>query len=552
MTVAWPLLVAVAHAGVVSGVARDLDAAYAPRRVAVVVGVQDYADPALQGLRFPTKDALDLGRVLQDPAVGAFDRVFVIEGQQATTAEGIRRAIAIATADLQRDDTFLLYLSGHGTLSLDAREGSRLWFLPSDGLLDDPDHTGISIASLEEQLGELVARRRVLILDTCHNGRMAGGRPEAGRAGSGGLVGRAALNSATAQLVAGLRGEPPAPRALREVAESEARLFAAQVHQPAMEDPALENGVYTHYLIEALTEERGSADLDRDGLVDVTEAHDWARDHTITRTAGIQVPRAEYRIVGREEIYLSGDPQRRSRAEQALLAACDELLAGAKLLVDGIPRGAVMGLTPVEPGRHLIELQDADGRSIARGRVDLEAGNTWSVENLLRDDRAARPYVALGAMVRHGEGEGAFHPYSGELELGLLDPSAGARWGSGVHLRVSGMEGPIAEQPIAAKAGLPVFTGELGLGGMVGWRWGGLHLGPEAELLVPVRAFTNETGAHRQATLTGALGARAAWVLPVGERGLLVRYDARYAPFEHDTSWTSLWHHGLAVGIAAR
>ena len=69
-------LAGAAQAGVVKGEASGLDAVYAPRRVAVLVGVQEYDDPALQGLRFPAKDARDLGAALEAPAVGGFDRVF--------------------------------------------------------------------------------------------------------------------------------------------------------------------------------------------------------------------------------------------------------------------------------------------------------------------------------------------------------------------------------------------------------------------------------------------------------------------------------------------
>ena len=127
-------------------------------------------------------------------------------------------------------------------------------------------------------------------MDTCHNGRSDS---------------KSAVNEPTASMLQSMRGDPPAPRDLRQVSESEARLFAAQYYQPAMEDPNLENGVYTHFLIQSMTEQREAADLNRDGLVDVTEAHDYARDYTIRHTGGMQVPRAEYRIVGKEEIYFT-------------------------------------------------------------------------------------------------------------------------------------------------------------------------------------------------------------------------------------------------------
>ncbi|HCH62717.1 MAG TPA: hypothetical protein DFR83_07935, partial [Deltaproteobacteria bacterium] len=159
-------LLSSASAGVVSA-DRSRDGAggadvWEPRRVAVLIGVQDYSDPTLNGLKFPEKDARDLGDVLQAEDVGGFDHVFVISGAASTTAEGIRRALAVATADLQRDDTFFLYLSGHGTLTIDPREGSKLWFLPSDARLANPEDTGIAIAELENLVNAQPARRRVL------------------------------------------------------------------------------------------------------------------------------------------------------------------------------------------------------------------------------------------------------------------------------------------------------------------------------------------------------------------------------------------------------
>jgi hypothetical protein len=525
------LAAAAAFAGVVQTAPPDLEAVYAPRRVALLVGVQEYADPALQGLRFPAKDAADLGAALADPAIGGFDQVVVLSGAVSTSGAAIRQAIAVATADLQRDDTVLLYFSGHGTLTLDPAEGSRLWFLPSDGALDDPAHTGLAIAELEDLVSALPARRRVIIFDTCHDGRSTGP-----------LLGRAHWNAPTTQLIAGLRGEPPAPRGLRAVSESEARLFAAQVHQPAMEDPTLQNGVYTHHLIAALTDKRRQADLDGDGLVDVTEAHDWARDGTIRHTGGLQVPRAEYRIVGREEIWLAGDPGNRSQAEAALLAACDELLAKARLFVDGVPRGGGVGLTAVEPGRREVELRSESGALLGRQRLDLRAGQTYSLENLIRKDQGVT-YVTSGALLRHGAGAATMQPLAGELELGLIAP-LGHGLGGAAYARTALSGGPVAEQ-----GDLPVFVGESALGGSLGPTLGPLLIGPAAELLLPYRSFTNETGAHHQATLTGALGARATLRLPVGGVELVARLDSRFVPYEHDAAWTSLWHHGLAVGV---
>ena len=53
--------------------------------------------------------------------------------------------------------------------------------------------------------------------------------------------------------------------------------------------------------------------------------------------------------VGKEEIYLTGEPGARKEAEKALVSACDEVLANGNLIVDGQSRGTLPGLTAIEP-----------------------------------------------------------------------------------------------------------------------------------------------------------------------------------------------------------
>lgn len=502
-------------------------AAYTPRRVAVLIGIQDYADPALHGLRYATKDAEDLGAVLRSPDAGGFDRVFVIHGAAATTRAGLENAIRVATADLQRDDTFLLYLSGHGTLTLDPLEGSRLWILPSDGRLEDPTRTGLAVADLEELVNGLPARRRVLVLDTCHSGR----------AGS-----KSSLGGPTAQLVEGLRGEVPAPRTVREVAESEARLFAAQYYQPAMEDPSLQNGVYTHFLVESLTGGRASADLSRDGLVDVGEAHQYARDRTIAYTGGLQVPRAEYRIVGREDIYLSGRRDTRTAAERALVSAYDHLLDRARILVDGTPRGDLPGLVALDPGPALIEIETADGRRLLREHVRLDPGRTLSLEELVRARESA---VELLAGAGFTGGREAFHPVGLDLQVGWVRPFAATstRWRPDLHARVGFASGALADNQ-----GRATTTGAVGGGATWAWDGGPVYLGPTADLRLPWRVDV--------ATGTAQLGPGAAGGLTAGvelDAGPLLvdlRADAQVDVTRFGGEWTPGWGGAVKLGVA--
>ncbi len=56
-----------------------LDQHYAPKKVALLIGVSRFDDPEWNGLRYPEKDAQDLAAVLRDPQHGAFDAVEVLK-----------------------------------------------------------------------------------------------------------------------------------------------------------------------------------------------------------------------------------------------------------------------------------------------------------------------------------------------------------------------------------------------------------------------------------------------------------------------------------------
>jgi uncharacterized caspase-like protein len=328
------VIFSVAMAGVERGgpLPEGLDRAYAPRRVALVVGIDAYDDPALNDLAFAAKDASDLAAVLQNPAHGGYDVVSAVLG--TVTKRAFYSALDAVSAGLQRDDTLVVYVAGHGTLEL-GNEGTALYLLPTDGWLASVEETGIPVDALSEAIEALPARRKVLVLDSCYSGS-----------------GRSVLRPDVRTRLDGLRGPIPPPAALHMSAFS-AHLYAAAVQQPAIEDPQLQNGVYTHFLVEGLI---GAADADEDGLVEVMEAHQWARDRTLEHTGGSQVPWAETIAVGRDAVYLTGNQTTRQRAEHANLVGLERLPEGAMVTIDGVPRGA----GPLQPGRRRLEVTSGD------------------------------------------------------------------------------------------------------------------------------------------------------------------------------------------------
>jgi uncharacterized caspase-like protein len=440
-----------------------LEQAWAPRRVALVVGLDQYEDPALGSLRFASKDARDLAELLSSPEHGDFDEVVVVAGRAERPA--ILGALEDLSAGLHRDDTLLVYFAGHGTLDLAAGR-TTLYLLPTEARLHRAAVEGIAVGDLERVLEASPARRRVLVVDACYAGQ-----------------GRSGLAPEVQSQLERVRGPVPAPR-VREISRYDARLFAAHHDQPAMEDPELENGVYTHFLLEAL---RGDGDLDGDGLVDVLEAHAWARDATMDFTHGAQVPWLQATLVGRDAIFLTGDELHRGQAERAVLVGLDRLPQGTTLSVDGQARGE----GALAPGHHRLEITRF-GEPLLLDRVVVEAGERVDLSALVTE-RGQRLELDVGLAWLP---DGAVMPHwAPTLEAWWWPADAsGARWGYGLSADTglgvvdgnaawSFPDGELLARVVVAR-GEALFVGPVaGLGAF--WRVPQLHapqVGPMASI----------------------------------------------------------------------
>ena len=385
-----------------------LDAAFVPRRVALVIGVDRYDDDTFPTLRYAASDAHEIGELLEEPMWGGFDDVVVLTGREHTSRVAILAAVDEIVSTLQRNDTFLLYFSGHGTLSTDDSGQTSLYICPRDTVAERPESSGLRVDTLQRIFKSRVkARRKVLILDSCHNGEA-----------------KSFLDEQTRERM-NQRRSPMDPLILTRMGEAEAHLFAAAFHQPALEDPDLEHGVYTYFLLQAQGRRSGDSDLNRDGVVTVVEAHQYARDHTISHTGGAQVPQAMFKEVGRQDIYLSGGEDAFLAAERGLLTSYSRLLANCHISVDGVPRGMLPRALPVDPGMHRIEVVEPNtGRVLVQRSVRVRAGQSLSVDALADERRPeGRGSLALG-----GSFFGVVGPYAASYPSFSAGPDLSLRW----------------------------------------------------------------------------------------------------------------------------
>jgi hypothetical protein len=284
------------------------------QRLALVVGNNTYADDDWTALRFAEKDARDMAAALRE----SFDEVIELSAGPVTR-HGLLEAMAkLAVKSTSADDTVLIYLSMHGTLTRNARGELVRVLVTHDTSGEKPLNTGVLYDDLLSHLDRMRSRHKVLILAACHAG-----------------AGKSVLTASLAHELSGLKGaffsEPPAPRS-----EGRIVLAASAWGEAAREDDKLENDIYTHFFLQAL----GGFDRNKDGATTVLEAHDYARSRTLDYTRGAQRPTLTAEIVGEDSIILRGTLARRG---DPLIAAYGAGFVGARLFVNGREKGTFPG-----------------------------------------------------------------------------------------------------------------------------------------------------------------------------------------------------------------
>jgi uncharacterized caspase-like protein len=193
----------------------------------LLIGVGQYQH--LPRLDKPVTDARDMRDALE--RAGYAEATFDLLVDQQATRPAIAQALDRLAQRARKDDTAIVFVSGHGGRSVDdARPGEYLYPVEAD--LGRPDETCISGAELTAGLRAVQAGRLVVFLDVCHAGGL--GEPR----------GASLRTGLTAHLYAGLAGE------------GRAIIAACRPEELAWEYAHMRNGLFTHYLLEGL---RGQA-----------------------------------------------------------------------------------------------------------------------------------------------------------------------------------------------------------------------------------------------------------------------------------------------------
>jgi hypothetical protein len=225
-------------------------------KLGLIVGTSEYEDKKLSRLQAPTGDVSDLADVLQSQEIGNFDSITLRLNE---TWSVVQESIARLFAKKEKNDTLLLYFSGHGIRD----EDGELYLAVKNTETDFLSATAISASFISRVMDKCSSKRQILILDCCHSGAFA----KDAKAMPGTIVGTEEA----------FKGEGYGRVVLTA---SDATQYAWEGSQ-ILGDPY--NSVFTYFLVEGLR--TGKADIDLDGLVTPDELYKYIFDRVASATS---------------------------------------------------------------------------------------------------------------------------------------------------------------------------------------------------------------------------------------------------------------------------
>jgi uncharacterized caspase-like protein len=226
-------------------------------RWAVVIGVGQYENPQVPALRYAAADAEAVAAVLVERGGFTKDNVLLLTDKtgKKPTLRNIKWALGTFLArSAKKNDLVVVYFAGHGAPEVDPRgiepDGLTKYLVPIDADPNDLYATGLPMDEFQPIFERIEADRVVVFLDSCYSGA-AGGRTFASQRTRAGKVDDVFIDRLT---------------------RSHGRVIitASRSSEVSLELPELGHGLFTYYLVQGL---RGTADLDRDGVVSLQELY---------------------------------------------------------------------------------------------------------------------------------------------------------------------------------------------------------------------------------------------------------------------------------------
>ena len=227
----FTILVAAVFAATISHTPAHADDS-GPRRVALLVGVDQYLKPGFKDLEFAEADVTAVAKELETLGFEVTTLLGSAGGDRKATLANIEAAAKAMVVPLGKQDIALVMLSGHGqTLRRrpDAQSLDEAYYCPVDAVINEPE-TQFSLSYLLDKILAPNVGRKMLLVDACRD--------------------------APPDVTKGARNPKGIEGRIVSLPEDTAVFFSCRAGQLSFERHELGHGLFTHCVLDAL---RGGA-----------------------------------------------------------------------------------------------------------------------------------------------------------------------------------------------------------------------------------------------------------------------------------------------------
>jgi tetratricopeptide (TPR) repeat protein len=353
---------------------------------ALLIGVSDYPD-AINDLRFPGADARSIKELLISSAGFAEDHVRLLTddgfGEAKATKQNIFSAIDQYLAPrVQPGHEIIIFIAGHGVVRGLGTE-ARSYYLPVDvdaQTKESLERTAVDMEELSRKLSMLKASQFTVFYDACRED------PYPGR----GLKGNA-LTDVTARILTTVSTRLPQPRM---EPPTSVIFYACQVGERAFENPRLQHGVFTYYILRGLRELANSPD----GRVEAGQLAGYLSENVRLWIREAKIPFEQNPTMVATDVR---GPVLVARVTP-LSAKVPEPATPAGLLINTFPEGATLSINGQQTGRGPIQKDlppnqytvraELPGFQPAETRVNVITGYRQEITITLRPLAASSNY----------------------------------------------------------------------------------------------------------------------------------------------------------------
>lgn len=292
-------------------------------------GVSKYKDKNLN-LNFADKDVLDLASVFEGYKNKSFKNVYIktfVNDQ--VTKDAINGAKDFVKA-AKPDDIFVLFIAGHGFHDSDSN--ATYYYFTYETDLKNLKNTAANFNFVEDLLQGIPPRNKLFLMDACESGELDEDDQNqlSVSLSNTGILSRGFKTSITTLNAVNLNTGKRDPEKDRFIYNNLIRRSGAIVFSSSKggelsyERSDIENGLFTEYIIKALTTKE--ADSDGNGIVSTRELNTYVSNQVAVNTNNLQHP-----VIDRDNYYVSfgfqaGVDPKVSGKENKVVLAKDQFL----------------------------------------------------------------------------------------------------------------------------------------------------------------------------------------------------------------------------------